>query len=221
MASSKMMLLTLSSGSLQALLTAGPAQYQPRTWLDNAHIYVSNGIEVPAAMFILDTRNVAKPLQLVVGVGDSLWDFDSTYDATMLYTTRYDGSLRAAPGIFCQIEAQPASQSAGKLIFNSKTMLVVSVRVIGYGSSSLLLSVANTTGDASYNGLWKMNVDGTGLTRLTSTTGPLNRFTQYPWSNFSRDGKLYTVSNSYGSLNGGKLTQYAGSDVVLVGWTTV
>jgi hypothetical protein len=79
-------------------------------------------------------------------------------------------------------------------------MLVVGVRVIGYGSSSLLLSAANTANDASLNGLWKMNVDGTGLTRLTSTTGTFNQFTQYPWSNFSRDDKLYTASNSYGSL---------------------
>ena len=221
MASSKMLLLTLASGSLQTLL-AGPVQYQPRTWMDNARIYVSNGPVAPAAMLILDTRNVAKGLQLVVPVGDSSWDFDSTYDATMLYVTRYDGSPRVvAPGIFCQIEAQPATQQAGKLIFNSKTMLVVSVRVIGYGSSALLLSVANSTGDTSHNGLWKINVDGTGLTRLTSTTSTLNQFTQYPWSNFSRDGKLYTVSNSYGSLSGGKLTQFASADAVLIGWTIV
>ncbi len=220
MASSQVLLLTLASGSLQTLL-AGPVQYQPRTWMDNARIYVSSGPVAPTAMFILDTRNVAKGLQLVVGVGDTLWDFDSTYDATMLFITRYDDSLRAAPGIFCTIEAQPAAEPVGKLIFNSKTMLVVSVRVIGYGSSALLLSVANSTGDTSHNGLWKINVDGSGLTRLTSTTGSLNQFTQYPWSNFSRDSKLYTVSNSYGSLSGGKLTQFATSDAVLIGWTIV
>ena len=66
-----------------------------------------------------------------------------------------------------------------------------------------------------------MNVDGSGLTRPTSTMGSLNQFIQYPWSNFSRDGKLYSVSNSYGSLSGGKLMQFASADAVLVGWTSV
>ncbi len=221
MAMSQMKLLTLASGRLQTLVPAGSTYYQPRTWLDNARIYVSNGQVSPAAMFILDTTNAAKGLQLVVGVGDTLWNFDSTYDASMLYITHYDGSQRVAPGIYCTIEAQPAAQPTGKLIFNSKTMLVVNVRVIGYGSSALMLSVANTSGDSSNNGLWKMNVDGSGLTRLTSTIGSFNQFTQYPWSNFSRDSKFYTVSNSYGSLSGGNLTQFASSDAVLVGWTSM
>src|SRR5205807_1708754 len=46
--------------------------------------------------------------------------------------------------------------------------------------------------DTSLSGWWKVNVDGSGLTRLTSDTAAvnsvLNPYTRYPWSNVSRDG---------------------------------
>ena len=86
-----------------------------------------------------------------------------------------------------------------------------------------------------------MDVDGTGLTRLTTFgngTGALfNKIAQFPWSNFSRDSSLYgiwtetshglTTTNSLlaGSLQGGAPTTIesadaAGEQLAIVGWTT-
>jgi hypothetical protein len=90
--------------------------------------------------------------------------------------------------------------------------------------------------DGSHNGLWKMNPNGSGLTRLTSdaphTGSSLNSATQLPWSNLSRDTRLYALQTfndshvftlEYGSLSGGAPTVFAslgdGTDMEIVGWT--
>jgi hypothetical protein len=92
------------------------------------------------------------------------------------------------------------------------------------------------TSDRSHNGLWKMKPDGSGLTRLISDAphagSNLNAATQFPWSNVSRDQRLYalqTISDShvftlaYGSLSGGTPTVFAslgdGTAMEIAGWT--
>jgi hypothetical protein len=87
-----------------------------------------------------------------------------------------------------------------------------------------------------------MNTDGTGLTRLTTVGGDqesnLNRFSQYPWSNLSLDGSLYTVQVTdlqsktptttlfFGPVSGGNPTSFAFANtnagtVEVAGWTTM
>lgn len=107
-------------------------------------------------------------------------------------------------------------------------------------TTTLLLLIENYSGDSSQNGLWKMNIDGTGLTRLTTDPGTQSRqslcpFTQYVWSNVSRDGTLYalqehdpktnTYNMYYGSLSGGAPFQFAGindgTELLLAGWTSL
>ncbi|HTD19084.1 MAG TPA: hypothetical protein VK667_06075, partial [Ktedonobacteraceae bacterium] len=96
-------------------------------------------------------------------------------------------------------------------------------------SSSLMFAVYERSGNlVKYNGFWKINADGRGLTHLNSLTGSghwglFNTYTQYIWSNFSRNDSFYTDGLSFGSLHGGPLTQYAsdgeGDGNILVGWT--
>ena len=97
--------------------------------------------------------------------------------------------------------------------------------------------VENTTGDTSQNGLWRINTDGTELTRLTTDNEGLQGlcpFSQFSWSNLSIDGTMYALqlnspktnisSMAYGLLKGGPLTQFAtttGAELYLVGWTTL
>jgi hypothetical protein len=99
---------------------------------------------------------------------------------------------------------------------------------------------ANISVDTSQNGLWKVNTDGSGLTRLTTENAgyesTFNRFTQYPWSNVSLDGKLYALQITdiqskdpitnlvFGSLDGGTTTSFAfahvnAGTVEVAGWT--
>ena len=123
-------------------------------------------------------------------------------------------------------------------------MAITNLRV---ASPETLLFVIYNTGvgniDTSHNGLWKVNTDGSGLTRLTTQTAgeitSFNPYTQYVWSTVSRDGTFYAVevsnySNSadlsfsilIGPMNGGvpftlaKGTTHTGT-VDIAGWTTL
>ena len=91
------------------------------------------------------------------------------------------------------------------------------------------------------NGLWKVNTDGARLIQLSTggagvSGGPsiLCQYSQYPWSNLSRDGSLFALQHNssngqtqsllLGSMNGGMPTTFAsisGTQLSIVGWTTV
>lgn len=93
---------------------------------------------------------------------------------------------------------------------------------------------SGVTVDKSHNGLWKIDTDGSGLTQLASA-GSLNRQSQFPWSNISRDASLYslqgfdgkTITLQFGSLSGGATTTFASipadsnANLSIVGWTTM
>src|SRR5207249_2766731 len=110
--------------------------------------------------------------------------------------------------------------------------------------NTLLFTIRNDGpiggGDQTHNGLWKIHTDGTGLTRLTTDPAGqfsgLTNFSQFPWSNVSRDGSKYalgiitanppnvTYTLEYGSLNGGTPFVFASITNVqlsIVGWTTM
>jgi serine/threonine protein kinase len=107
----------------------------------------------------------------------------------------------------------------------------------GASPTMLLLMIESYSGDTTHNGLWKMNIDGSGLTRLSTDsnhTQSLCLFTQYAWSNLSRDGKMYalqsldpataTYNMYYGSLTDTTPTQFAGisnTELHLAGWTSI
>jgi hypothetical protein len=69
------------------------------------------------------------------------------------------------------------------------------------------------------NGLWKVNIDGTGLSRLTSEAGDEATafpFTRTPWSVVSRDGGSYAVRlDTYAHLTPGTITPLASSALLL------
>ena len=100
--------------------------------------------------------------------------------------------------------------------------------------------IQNLTGDTSHNGLWKMNLDGTGLTRLTTAgagqMSSLNGTSQFTWSNIPRDANMYAMEISsnndtteallIGSLGGTSPSTFATvshtvGGVSIVGWTTI
>jgi len=113
-------------------------------------------------------------------------------------------------------------------------------------SSTTLLFVIDNIGngsiDTSHNGLWKVNTDDTGLTRLTSNTADETTMFTYIrslHSTISLDGGSYAVqvtntssrlsSLPIGSMNGGKPVAFASlpgntgtiDTLDIVGWTTM
>lgn len=236
-------LLNVANGHMQLELT--PVAYAdinpttdflPTTWVDNTRVYIVDTEPNFDSLAILDTRKGpgqhASDLQEIVGPHQVMArSFDSNYDATRLFISEVHGTgsmATSSASISCSIDVMPANQANFNHPLSCKNLVTLSMRVIGYSGSSLMLDVnagAGTGKGAPTDGFWKINTNGSGLKQLNTVPGGFNRFTQYPWSNFSRDGSLYSDGLFYGSLNGGSLIRYAadgeGDGNVLVGWTTI
>ena len=241
------MLLNIQSGDVQPeLVPQGQFSYQPRTWLDATHVYLSSfpiqmrGTVLPQNLYLLDTQKGANQhdsdLQQVVARTQACGTFDTSYDSQNLYlsTCSSNGNATTSFNGPSTITIQDAKGGSAKTIFTSQTLAVTMIRAVS--PTILLLMVENTAGNTSQNGLWKINIDGTGLTRLTTDTlhaQSLCQFSQYAWSNVSFDNNFYALQSYdasrqtygmfYGSLNGGAPTQFAGisdgTQLFLSGWT--
>ena len=239
--------LNLVAGQVQAtLLPDANKSYVPRTWLDNSHVYlvsvVPNSDAPPQDIYLLDLQKGpnqhSTDLQKVVTMSLLCGSFDTDYNSTQLITaTCTSGGL--GPSVATgpsTIMTQPATGGATRTLLSNAANAIVMVRAIS--KTTLLVMVENSSGDKTQNGLWRVNMDGSGLTHLSvdsSNIQALCPFTQYAWSNVSRDGTLYALQSYdgpthtygmyYGQLSGGTPTQFAGisdgTQLFLVGWTTL
>ncbi len=242
-------LLEVASGRLLPELPflQGSINYFPFAWLDSTHLYLINSPVngPPDALSLLDTRRGAnqhlddlqQAYQLPAGStqGDlalSCWDADPSADATTLFVAQ----CKSYTDFSSQIVRQPAAGGKASVIFSSDTLHIEAIRAAS--PTTLLLDLLSPGAADSRNGLWKINTDGTGLTRLMSAPDQgsafLNVFSHAPWATVSRDGSLYAVETvtdtaprtstlRYGSLQGGAQTVFATSIAAwtfLVGWTT-
>ena len=245
--------------------------YLPRTWIDSKRVYVlagtisSGGPEPTPApvpkLYILDTtkggNQQTNSLQFVAQAQSPYcWDFDSSYDTGKLFLDHClqlvalgagGAGLRQGPS---SITGQAATGGQATTVYSNATQAIVALRVVGYTSKTLLFLIENQsdqtiTVDTSQNGLWRVNTDGSGLARLTTEKAgdrtTLNAFSQYPWSNFSHDGSMYSARTTvfqgnspplysliFGSLGAGTPTTFAtlanpgeGAMLEVVGWTAL
>ena len=260
--------LNMATGAVQPEIVQNNTAsmgFEARSWLDNTRVYLV-GVPNPAtpspirSLYLLDTKQGPNQpisnLQQVIPPTQPqyCWSFDNYYNNTKLVTSQCtvtfpSGStqlgIQQGPSM---INAQAITGGSSQNIYNSQNFAVTEVRLLGNGSTSLLLTVENQnygstiSVNSSENGLWKMYTNGTGLTRLTTVPenqeSNLNRFSQYPWSNISRDGTMYAVQVTdlegktpktrlfFGPVSGGNPTfiayayKYEGT-VEVAGWTTM
>lgn len=241
--SATLYLLTTATGALVTELTsaAGGLSYLPRTWLDYSRVlltgYTPNSASPQQNIYILDTNKGAdqqsSDLQLLATVGTQqniCWDFDSSFDGKTVYIDQCNST---PSGSSSTVEAQQTIGSAAPTtVFSNSTLGFTSVRVFEKSDAFIL---AATTTD-----LYKITVDGTNtavpLTSVNQGTVGLNRYSQYFWSNVSRDDSLYALESYapgqntaytllYGSMNGGAAQSFAtisdGTELEIVGWTTM
>ncbi len=238
-------LLTLNDGTLETVMTPQGRNmgYLPRTWLDATHVYMVGFL--PQArdaafqnVYLLDLQKGANQpesnLQQVVASTQLCMSFDTSFDVKQFYESTCSGDNTYGFNGPSSVTVQDAKGSPPKEIFTSQTMAITMIRAIN--RTTLLLMVENTVGDTSQNGLWKMNIDGTNLTRLSTDPGntqSLCPFSQYAWSNTSLDNTFYALQSnqqdihsygmSYGLLASGDSNQFAdirdGTQLFLVGWT--
>ncbi len=216
-----------------------------RTWLDTTHIYLTNTQldQPPNIIYLLDiTKGPNQHLSDLQTVFHGHFvDFDSSYDAKYLYTADCSCGQGGNSGP-SSIAVQPATGGQTHQLYSPATYAVTGVRAVL--PTTLLFTIDNNAvgggGDQSHNGLWKIHTDGTGLARLTTNTAGqfsgLTDFSQFPWSNVSRNGSRYALGTisvkppnipytlEYGSLNGGAPVVFASItnvQLAIVGWTTM
>jgi hypothetical protein len=247
--------LNMANGSLQTELvsTAPGLAYLPRTWLDNKRVLLvgfaqnvdgfdQNAHAPPQNVYILDitkgANQQASDLQQVVSSGQPCWDFDSSFDSSKLFVNQCTPGQSLGSS---SVGDQPATGGSLHTFLTNSTLAINTVRVIA--PDNTLLAIANNTsqgvnGDTSKDGLYLLKTDGSKPLLLTlnnsGETSNLNLFSQYFWSNVSRDGKLYALEMSssstsrytlvVGPIAGGTPTTFAnisdGTTVMkIAGWT--
>ncbi len=250
-------LLHVVDGTLEKVFVqsnAGPYAYLLRSWLDTTHLYLvrTTTDSNPTILSLLDLskgdhQTPADLTQIVPAPTApqnlSLGSFDSSYNGTQLFVNHNNCSYSCTGP--SDITVQPALGGTQHTIFSSAQDAVTSVRTVT--THTLLLTIENHpfiggTVDQSHNGLWTLQTDGTGLTRLLADSAQnisyLNASSQFPWSNLARDNTMYavtqistqqgqipTVSILIGSLQGGTPTTIAsisdGTALSVAGWTTL
>ncbi len=240
----KVYLLKVATGTLHLAVTSGSqVGYVLRTWLDDTHLYLSSygATEMPPLnLSLLDSST--DTVQQVLTSPTLCGDFDRSFDGTQLFTSecQFAMPLKGGPS---RILVQLATGGPAKTIYRTPSYAITALRV---ASSTTLLFVIDNTGvgsiDTSHNGLWKVNTDGTHLTRLTSNAADettMFTYTRSLRSTISPDGGSYAVqvtntssrisSLLIGSMNGGEPVAFASlpgntgtiDTLDIVGWTTM
>ncbi len=234
-------LLTLATGSLKSELNITDTNYSYTvlTWLDTTRAYVEKigrlGPPPPITLYLLDTGSHALTQVLQHSVRQSYLSIDSSYDGTKLFVS-YCPTV-VSP-IATTISVGPATGGTQQTIYHQTNICVQTLRSVT--STTLLMVGQRYTSTSLFNQAWKMKPDGTGRTVLFDTASngtiySLNVYTQFPWSNVSRDSSLYSLQTTtnngsklqtldYASLNGGTPIQFAYTttgSVDIVGWTTM
>jgi eukaryotic-like serine/threonine-protein kinase len=243
--------LDLNKGTLDTPLRNNSlsTDYAPLSWVDaNRMLLVGRpigpgpGYDLRLLDLTQGASQQASDLPLVVSSSADCWDADN--DGTTVYTSACQGAFNDAGGGTMRgpstIGAQSAIGGQKRVVFNSPTLAVTQLRAVG--SNQLLLSVGNQdparSSAGSMNGLWKVNTDGSGLTRLAPSAGKQGQFAVYSqaaWANVSRDASLYaflitslgkppSYSLVAGPMAGGQPTTIAtrtdGGLLLMIGWTS-
>ena len=241
-------LLDLATGKLKTELkiTDQNYTYDVLTWLDFTRAYVIRagrfGPQPPIVLYILDTAKNNNPngssLKKVLehSVRFSFLSLDSSFNAKQLFVSY---CLTAASPFDTTISVGSATGGTQKTIYHqAPEVCAQQLRAVTPQTLLLVVETFNPRTNTHTNQLWRMKPDGSGRSVLfalpqNGTTYSMNVYTQFPWSNLSRDGSMYALQTInpnttlktlvFGSLKGGNPTQFAftfrgAADIV--GWTT-
>jgi serine/threonine protein kinase len=244
-------LLNTQSGALQVEVDAPSAGIAllPRVWLDYHRVLmigmVPNSDAPPQNIYMLDISNGAhqsvSSVHQILTSAQQCWDFDTSYDGRSLFLVQ---CTYGEPTGFCTINQQSVDSGAATTVLNSSTLTFTTVRVIDPRNIKLLALSSDIggfgagQGDPAHDGLYLVLADNSAPPLLLASTkagqsARLNPYSQYFWSNVSRDETLYTLEQMspsgvdtllFGSLDGRKSTIFAqiggGTRMSIAGWTT-
>jgi hypothetical protein len=238
-------LLDIGSGRFQTVLKQ-PENISTMIWVNNTTALLNNSGVGPgdygSAPLILD---LAKGLpqqastlhQLVPAFACGDYAPGTDGNAVLIAQCSLDGVAKPHPGT---ITIQSINGGSARTVFSEKNIEYFEIRPIS--STEMLFFVSNEFANVGINGVWKVNTDGTHLTRLLAITQQ-NLLEDFgyagsTWSTISRDGKMYSLLQTdathqpvktsllLGSVNGGTLTSFASvssnqASLSIIGWTTM
>jgi hypothetical protein len=220
-------LLNVRSGSLQVMVSN--SNLSPSRWLDTTRALVAThpGPGGGPGLLVLDTGKgpdqQETSLQTIL-TAQSCQDYIISPDTTELYVyhcTFTNAGVTTGPST---VSVQSLPGGSLKTLFIVQQLALCGIDLIS--STSLLLAACNTDSNASQDGVWKINSDGTGLTRMQIRGLPV----------FAPDGNTYIMgaANStrdgasllIGMLNGGAPTAFAttafsAGEIGVVGWIMI
>jgi hypothetical protein len=231
----KLDLLNLRSGSLQEMVSwsgniSSSFSFSPSRWLDTTRALVAThpGPGGGPGLLVLDTSKGPDQQETslqTIHTAQSCQDYAISPDATQLYVSQCTLTSTGVSTGPSTVSVQSLPGGNQKTIFTLQQLALCGIELIS--SASLLLTVCNTDSNASQDGLWKINTDGTGLTRLQIGRDlPI----------FAPDGNMYImlVGNStqdganllIGMLNGGApkviaTAAFSAGEIRVVGWTMI
>ena len=266
-------LLQLNTGKLQTILIqpsppnsqTSPyvSGYWPLYWINNTQLYMREYIRccvddpLGAQLYLLNTsqgtdQQVSNMRLLARLDAGSFEGIALSPDRSKLFLSRCSCDFPAGSGPSPITEQSPSGGNASTIYTDTSSAITSMVIVDQNFLLVLVASYANAiiNIDTTQNGLWRINTDGSGWTRLTTDSAyqhtTLNTATQYPWANISRDGTTYaaqtttitsnttaTYSLYIGSVQGGAPKSIYGgsgtgtignllqSNFSVMGWTTM
>lgn len=228
-------LLNLTDGTLQQALQPGQnfTFYEPVMWLNNTQLYLWRYPIMQSALFLMNIQNGPnQSSNELTSVADfpTLTTLDISRDRTQLFTALCEV---CGQGIFVgpsSIWVQPATGATRHLIYTAPKGAIYALLAAPDGKTLFFTLESYSEdptrpADPSVDGVWKINLDGTGLVHVTGNfTLALSDH-----RDFSNDGKWYILSSTTGlfvaSFNGGAPVQLASASdatrtsLVAAGWT--
>lgn len=168
--------LNLATGTLQTVLSG---DYFPYAWIDGHRLIVAKENSTLDRFALFDTNNGShqkfSDLTQIASFpypiyGSVTTDSSRSHVFTSSYTSSYgncQGALAGGPSTVNSVTTTGDTHT----IYSSQTLAILAIYPVS--AQTLLMYSKNTTGDLSQNGLWKINTDGTGLTRLTTEKGQI------------------------------------------------
>lgn len=238
-------LLNLVNGNVQTIAQSGQhVAIQLYAWLGNTQVYYT--IYAPPMPFLYNNvyaLNVTEPADKnsteIATIVGNLWDMNLTPDNKTLilsqcadvlnFGTSGQQNIPQPPSL---ITAQSARGGTLRPIYVSHVHAVVQARLFNQGMLFVIEDALYIEGPQ--DGLWKINLDGTGLTQLVQGHMVLAA-TRTTWANVSRDGTFYAAINNpvqgagvstevyVGPLNGGTPKRFIATNdtIAIAGWTTL
>jgi len=228
--------------------TAGTG-YTPLIWVTQADLpytlfYATNYkldesggplVTLPGNLYFFDLNGVPPYTPVLISKTNGCQTYTLSPDSTRLFISQcnYASGPQSPSTIQVQDISHPQQPTPPRTILSSNILAVFAIAAIS--NTTLLLDVLNGGADSSQDGIWKMNMDGTGLKRLTASglldfDYPTSGAYQDPWTNISRNGQFFSVSNwqgsrlAYGLLSGNEseiIPLPPSADIAgVIGWTT-